>query len=663
VVRGDLAYVAMATGLAVMDISQPTSPQQIGELFLSGIPQQLVVEDSFAYVLSWGSGVMHIVDVSNPLQPVRRGGFAAGEFAYCITVRSQYVYLGIPNVPAGILRIVNATNPDLPTFRDTTLGFIGRTATTVDTLLLIGATPTIGSSRSFKVFSVAEPAYPRLLGEVVIPGRSGNTGGISVVGTKAYLAVLDTGVVEVDIANPSQPQIQRVLNRKPLFAAAGITSVSGIGMAPMGDHLLVPYYTGLLTVSKAQSDSLREVSFFPTGGTGLDVAVKSNIAYVASEFAGLWILDVSDPTQPQSVSNVQNGGSVSTVVVSDTLVYVVNTPYVAADSTRGIWIANASDIMQPHFLSRHVGISNVVPSYMRSNPVALVGALIIAGQTRGGINDSTVEIVDATDPRNPQQVGIIRGRYSLSYISAVDSILYIATIDSGIIIVDVRDVALPERIGSVLQRTVGLVVKDTLLYATAGPDSLYVLTVSNPRSPSLVGTATIDNLNSFEQRLAASGKYLYLTKRYLGLIDVQNPGAPVEKGIISLFHSAISAAPMENKVLATDASLGLWLLRNDLITSVEEGMQKSPVGFHLDQNYPNPFNPGTRIRFQLSDGGPIRLEIFDVLGQKIRTLIDQPMNMGSHSVWLDGSQLPSGVYFYRLKSGTGSQTRRMILIK
>jgi hypothetical protein len=663
VIRGNLAYLAMAQGLVVMDIADPTHPQQLGELYLSGIPQQVVVEDSMAYVLSYFTGQMHVVDVSNPAQPVRRSGFGSGEFAYCIAVRSRYVYLGIPNVPAGVLRIVNATNPDALSYRDTTMGFIGRTAATVDTLLLIGATPRVGPIRTLKIFSVADPAYPRQVGEVVIPGSSSNTGGICVVGTKAYLAVLDTGVIEVDISDPTQPLLQRVLNRKPLFAAAGIKSVSGVGLARLGNYLFVAYYTGLLTINKTQPDSLREACFFPTGGTALDVAVHNDLLYIASELAGLWIVNVSDISHPVTVSNIQNGGSISGVIISDTLVYVMNTPSVASDSTRGLWIIGASDLTRPGFLSHYLGISQGVPSYIRANPHAMFGKLILAGQTTGSVNDSTFEVIDVANPRSPRRLGILRGSYAVRSIVSKDSIAYLATSDSGIIVVDLHDPESPERRGRILERSVGLAINDSLLFSVAGPDSFHVLTVFDPLLPAVIGRATISTLNAFEQRLSVAGEYVYLTKRYIGVIDVHEPSHPFERGTAPFFSGATAVAALSSSVFATDV-LGLWILRNCLITEIRdrEGTLER-IHFDLFQNFPNPYNPATSIRFYIPKGDRVRLEIFDLLGRVVATPLNSYIQEGAHSVSFDGSPLSAGVYFYRLTSSQGSLTRRMLLIK
>jgi len=88
----------------------------------------------------------------------------------------------------------------------------------------------------------------------------------------------------------------------------------------------------------------------------------------------------------------------------------------------------------------------------------------------------------------------------------------------------------------------------------------------------------------------------------------------------------------------------------------------------LEQNAPNPFNPTTTIRMRLSSPAHAHLELFDVSGRLIRTLVDRPMTAGIHQIrWngLDnqGREVASGVYFYRLKAGVFEQSRRMIVLR
>jgi len=83
----------------------------------------------------------------------------------------------------------------------------------------------------------------------------------------------------------------------------------------------------------------------------------------------------------------------------------------------------------------------------------------------------------------------------------------------------------------------------------------------------------------------------------------------------------------------------------------------------LDQNYPNPFNPSTTISFTLPSESNITLEIYNMAGQLSATLVDDKLSQGNHKVQWQAANLSSGIYFYKLTSGSSSQTKRMILLK
>ncbi|MCG8373966.1 MAG: T9SS type A sorting domain-containing protein, partial [Balneolales bacterium] len=86
-------------------------------------------------------------------------------------------------------------------------------------------------------------------------------------------------------------------------------------------------------------------------------------------------------------------------------------------------------------------------------------------------------------------------------------------------------------------------------------------------------------------------------------------------------------------------------------------------GFALSQNYPNPFNPSTNINFALPVASDVQLTIFNLLGQKVATLVDEPRMAGNYTVRFDASHLASGIYFYTLKAGEINLQRKMTLIK
>ncbi len=99
------------------------------------------------------------------------------------------------------------------------------------------------------------------------------------------------------------------------------------------------------------------------------------------------------------------------------------------------------------------------------------------------------------------------------------------------------------------------------------------------------------------------------------------------------------------------------------VTALDDNMAEIVRDFKLSQNYPNPFNPSTVISWQSPVGSRQILKIYDLLGREVKTLVNEEKKAGYHSIDFNGSDLPSGIYFYRLQTGDFVQTRKMILLK
>ena len=88
-----------------------------------------------------------------------------------------------------------------------------------------------------------------------------------------------------------------------------------------------------------------------------------------------------------------------------------------------------------------------------------------------------------------------------------------------------------------------------------------------------------------------------------------------------------------------------------------------PQEFSLSQNYPNPFNPSTLIRYQVANTGKVRLNVYDVLGREVATLVNDVKPAGSYTVTFNAANVPSGVYFYRLQTASFTETKRLVVLK
>ena len=103
-------------------------------------------------------------------------------------------------------------------------------------------------------------------------------------------------------------------------------------------------------------------------------------------------------------------------------------------------------------------------------------------------------------------------------------------------------------------------------------------------------------------------------------------------------------------------------------TGVQESNSTSPVVFALSQNYPNPFNPSTKISYQTPADGMVRLEVYDIMGRTVSSLVNEEKPAGQFTATFEGSNFTSGIYFYRLKviardGKSFPQSNKMILMK
>ena len=119
----------------------------------------------------------------------------------------------------------------------------------------------------------------------------------------------------------------------------------------------------------------------------------------------------------------------------------------------------------------------------------------------------------------------------------------------------------------------------------------------------------------------------------------------------------------------TDSEKKNWLFSLDktVVTQVSgsstEELSEAPQQLALMQNYPNPFNPSTHIYFELPNAGQVTLQVFNILGKKVATLVDEVKNQGAHQVLFEASGLSSGIYFYRLEFEGRVLTNKMMLLK
>jgi hypothetical protein len=176
------------------------------------------------------------------------------------------------------------------------------------------------------------------------------------------------------------------------------------------------------------------------------------------------------------------------------------------------------------------------------------------------------------------------------------------------------------------------------------------------------GFASIINPNTQLTTVAAAGSQILEVVSNEGFsvgdeIVINLGGENEEINIITGFGSILLQNPLQYYHEAGEP------LGKLITTSVRENYETYSSHYNLDQNYPNPFNPITTISYSLPATALVKIKIFNILGQEIATLVNQEKPAGNYEVNFNASNLPSGVYIYKMKAGEYVETRKMVLLK
>jgi hypothetical protein len=171
------------------------------------------------------------------------------------------------------------------------------------------------------------------------------------------------------------------------------------------------------------------------------------------------------------------------------------------------------------------------------------------------------------------------------------------------------------------------------------------------------------NLDIFAFARGSSGLFVSTLGR--GVYRLRNGMTGWDEVNSGLTNGAVRAlAANAAGAFAGTVGSGVWFLPARHAASAElQTNADRPGGFSLGQNYPNPFNPTTVIRFKVPSSNFVTLEIYDVLGRRVRTLVNRILQAGSHEVTFDARGLAGGTYFYTLGMKDATLTKKLTVLQ
>ena len=325
-----------------------------------------------------------------------------------------------------------------------------------------------------------------------------------------------------------------------------------------------------------------------------------------------------------------------------------------------LWIGDISDPKSPHQIGHWTDAK-----IMRS--IALNNNFIFA------VTGSGLMIIDVSNPVRPI-LASHNSHDSLYDVMVVDTIAYLADLDDGLRIMNVSDPYHPQELALLLlPDTHGMDIEGNLAYISA-KGGLSVVDISDPLDPTELGFVHTEGARSSVVDVCISDKFAFMAYGHdLPIIDVSRPNSPE----VIYHHKTSSGASGVNtinddSILLSCGYAGIFILKTNLPTGINDYQEESILtGLQVFQNYPNPFNKNTIIQYSLPSNSvlvPVRIKIFNILGQEIITLIDEMKVAGYYSInWngkdASGKNLASGFYLYSIETEEYHCIKSMILLK
>jgi hypothetical protein len=382
-------------------------------------------------------------------------------------------------------------------------------------------------------------------------------------------------------------------------------------------------------------------------------------------FNTLLVVDVGDRQHPKIISNVDapigSRYAWPGIWVEDSYAYVTT----GTSDGSELRVIDVSEPDQPMMVGRAE-----LPGSMSNN----VQGVHVIGNRAYVVSQEGLHVIDVREASQPREIGTVRlGDAQNVYV--VDNYAYVAAEWEGLQVIDVSDPERPSMVGGVKMPdesgTRDVCVVDNYAYVAAEYSGLQVIDVSDPRRPEVVaGVETYDKYGAKGVRIHVDGELAYVGgKAGMAAIDISDPMAPKVvagtgiSGYVGDIHATGGYVYVAGQVFSDIFRVeGL-----EEVTAVElEG--GLPSTFALHQSYPNPFNAQTRIGYELPNACGVCLTIYNMLGQKVKTLVDKRQEAGRYAVGWDGTDemggnVASGMYLYRLETGEAVVVRKALLLR
>ncbi len=666
-------------GLKIYEINIPSNPAHISTIELNTRIRETVFQDEFAYLLCSNSK-LYVVDILDPFFPqiiseydtVEQGDdfYLNDNFAYIIedNEKLEVVYIGDPYFPQYVA--------------DFTLPNQGISCALTNDVAFIG---------TFLGLFVYNITNPYELNEIAW-FDTGNTWSLSISDNLLYYSCSD-GLEVIDFSNPNELQILST-NDDIHFHDSVIVD----------DILYCASNKKVYAVDITNPNSTNLICDYIPFDVCNKLAVKDNFIFINSWLDGVSILDFADP-ENQYLLNYQDLRS-NVIAKSPNEEFML----IYGRAAEGLHFYKMDDPLNPEYLYSHIEQVGFTSFYIdneiccsnygsRLNIYDLTNLdnLTILGHvgfnpnyarciTRKdnyiyvGNDSHEIMIFDISDVSNPYNVVNIDVQSWIFDLTIKDDFLYFVNI-SGLRIFDLTVPLMPIEVGfwDSNNRAEQFALFDNYAYIADYDGGIKVIDVSDPSNPHLINTLVLNSTSRLDINPIIRDNKLFVSDRVWNEIfvyDLQTPAYPYYLFSYRWDHYSNDFEVFGNYFYSANGAgthyyHGLSVLDfSELMTEINEPSIPQPSSLISNLfNYPNPFNPSTTIEFSIQNDSQINLEIFNIKGQKIKTLVQNEFTKGYHSIiWNgddeSGKSVSSGIYYYKLNVNDKTKAvKKCLLLK
>ena len=686
-VQNNIAVVSTySQEVQIFDLSCLSNPEMISSISLNDIPREIKLFNNYCYTVVRDTSIV-IIDISDLQYPIYLNEFSVSSDDICeFAINEDIIYI----FTSYNLIIVSLQDPMNPV----TLSIINSINSNYQSYGIQYENDRIylNNLSGLMIFDVSDPSNPNYANSY---GES-RFSGLQIIDNIAYLSD-PHGFCILNIEDYHNIQLLSE-NNDYEFHSVFVDNGSLYSWVSIND------------ISELYHFNIQDINnFIPIGSYsgGRVLKVDNDIVFTRTDGwqrADFEILDFSDPYNQYFVGEDYYRCNMKDIYVNNDFLGVCS-----RGDNDGVNFFDISDPSNPSWLWAHTLGQQ---SELSARTVIICDDYAIAGFSGGTLNNPCIRIYDVSNPQDIQIIsGLELGDYTIYSIAVDENTAYVGCL-GGLFSIDISDLTDPTILNCINNIAVSnITIDNNFLYACAF-NSVQIYYIDDPNNPILCGAWESSNTT---YALAIYNSHAYVSDKYGGLkiLDISNPSNPyLVNTILPHFDSLIYAKPIiyDNKLVLSDSywnelliydlsnaafpelfysfkwnRLSAELTTNEdyLITANDDSgftildlNNLTPASENvianeeiLLTNYPNPFNPTTTISFSIINDSNVELSIFNIKGQKIKTLANNDFMKGSHSIiWNgfneSGDSVSTGIYLYKLNvNGKTESMRKCLLLK